>query len=296
MGGPRQPKATSEVRKSRRNSSPGSVQAPPEDHEAALDVRERRRSRFNVLWAMAKLLMGTALVLGCAFTVAFGAYRFAVTSDRFAVHRILAEGSRRFSEDQLLKLAGTRRGANLFGLDLAAAERQLTENPWIASAKLSRKLPDTLHIVVTEYTAEAMAVIDGDLYLITREGRPIKPLLAGEQHDFPVVSGVSGEQLGADRARALERLALGVEILRMYARMPVAEVFPAQEVHLEPTGLVRLIVGSRGITLELGKGPFRQKLLMAARVMSKVRARGENPGIVFLDNESHAERVVVRMR
>jgi cell division protein FtsQ len=57
-----------------------------------------------------------------------------------------------------------------------------------------------------------------------------------------------------------------------------------------------LTVGKDGVTLELGHGPWRKKLLMAARVIGRLRAKGQQPGIVFLDNEAHPERVVVRMR
>jgi hypothetical protein len=35
---------------------------------------------------------------------------------------------------------------------------------------------------------------------------------------------------------------------------------------------------------------------MAERVISELRQKGRAPGIVFLDNEAHPERVVVRMR
>ena len=61
-------------------------------------------------------------------------------------------------------------------------------------------------------------------------------------------------------------------------------------------GTTTLVVGSSGITFHLGKGPVRQKLLMAARVLARVRARQQTPTIVFLDNEAHPERVVVRLR
>ena len=35
---------------------------------------------------------------------------------------------------------------------------------------------------------------------------------------------------------------------------------------------------------------------MAAQVLGELGAKGRTPGIVFLDNEAHPERVVVRMR
>ncbi len=278
---------------------PRDVHAPTEEHEVEHEDDSDEvvsSAALAWIWPATKLLFGLALVLGSAFVVAWGAHTFAVTTERFGIVEVVAEGSRRYDEQQLLRLAGAKRGQNLFALDLAQAEAELTKDPWIASAKLTRKLPGTLEIRVDEYVAEAVAAIDGALYLVTREGQPILQLEGRYESDFPVVTGVSGAELAADRDRALERIALGIEILRKYERLKTAESFAAQEIQMAPDGQVSLVVGSNGLTLHLGKGPFRQKLLMAARVIGKVRARGQTPGIVFLDNEAHPERVVVRMR
>jgi cell division protein FtsQ len=243
-----------------------------------------------------KILFGIGVVLVAACVVAFGAYRFLTTTTRFAIERVEVQGSHRYGESDLLALGGIARGANLFGVDLAAAEKKLTEDPWIESAHVARKLPDGLSITVEELTASALAAIDGTLYLVTREGRPIKPLGEGDFNDYPVVTGIAAEQLANDRNLALERIASGLALIEQYKRLPVSQAFPPQEVALSLDGRVHMIVGVPAITLQMGHGNFRQKLLMAARIIGNVRAKGELPGIVFLDNEAHPERVVVRMR
>jgi len=57
-----------------------------------------------------------------------------------------------------------------------------------------------------------------------------------------------------------------------------------------------LTAGKTGVTLHLGRGPWRRKLLMADRVIERLARRGRVPGIIFLDNRAHPDRVVVRMR
>jgi cell division protein FtsQ len=89
---------------------------------------------------------------------------------------------------------------------------------------------------------------------------------------------------------------MGLEVLRDYAGLSIGHTYEPEEVNLAPDGSVVLTIGKKGTALHLGKGPFRQKLLMAARVLGKVQGGGDLPGIVFLDNEGHPERVVVRMR
>jgi hypothetical protein len=67
-------------------------------------------------------------------------------------------------------------------------------------------------------------------------------------------------------------------------------------VHLADDGRVTLIVGARGLHLELGRDNFRKKLQMAGRVLAELGAKGGQPEVIFLDNETHSERVVVRLR
>jgi cell division protein FtsQ len=280
-----------------------SVQAPSEHADpASLEEPSEHcpesgsSNRLNWLSSALKLLSGLLLVLGAAGAVAYGARHFAVTADRFAVREFKAEGSNRRSSEQLAKLAGVDRGDNLFALDLEALERKLVQDPWIASAQVTRKLPDTLQFEVEEYTASALAAIDGGLYLVTRQGHPIVEASGAESLDLPVITGVEADELVADRERAIERVARGVELIRRYERLPLARHWAPQEVHMASDGSVSLTIGKTGVVLQLGQGPFVQKLLMAARIMGKVQARGEIPSIIFLDNHAHPERVVVRMR
>jgi cell division protein FtsQ len=228
--------------------------------------------------------------------VALGARHLATTSDRFALEHLVVTGSTRFSEAQLCKLLGVQPGDNLFAVDLVPAERRLAEHPWIETVALRRKLPATLELDLVEYRAKALALLGDQLYLVTDRGHPIVPFDLDERGDYAIVSGVGLDELTIDRARALERIAQGVDILELYQRSSLAQTYDAQQVHLGSDGSIELVIGELGVSLMFGKGPLEQKLLMAARVLGKVRAQGELPKVVFLDNEAHPERVVVRLR
>lgn len=255
-----------------------------------------RRDPWAMLWAGVKLSVGFAIVLSISLAIAWGAHRYALTTPRFRVRDFDVRGNRHFSAGEVARIAGVERGLNLFAVDTDAAEAKLLESPWIRRAKMSRALPGTLRIEVAEREASAVASIEDVLYLVTPEGEPFKVVEPNDPSDLPVLTGVSARDLAVDRARAVERLALGLEIVREYESLPLSRTFEMEEAHLSPDGSVVLTVGKRGTTLHLGMGPFRQKLLMAARIVTKLSAGGEMPGIVFLDNEAHPERVVVRMR
>jgi cell division protein FtsQ len=243
-----------------------------------------------------KLSIGFAIVISISVAIAWGAHRYTLTTPRFNVKDFDVRGNRHFSAGEIARQAGVERGSNLFAVDTDAAEARLLDSPWVKRAKISRALPGTLRIEVAERQAAALASIEGALYLVTPDGEPFKAIEPRDSADLPVLTGVSARDLAVDRARAVERLGVGLEIVREYESLPISRTFELEEAHLSADGSVVLTVGKRGTTLHLGTGPFRQKLLMAARIVARLAANGEMPGIVFLDNEAHPERVVVRMR
>jgi cell division protein FtsQ len=255
-----------------------------------------RPPRLGAVWTAVKLSLGVAIVLGASLAIAWGAHQFALTTPRFAVVEFDVEGNRRASDAEIVRVAGLERGGNVFRVDLEGVERRMLQNPWIQSAKVSRRLPGTIAVEVVEREAAAIALLGDDLYLVTPKGLPFKLLDDRDPHDLPVVTGLGPRDFALDRDSAVERLGEALELIRYYDTLPLASVHPAEELHLETDGGVVMTIGTKPITLQLGKEGWRQRLAMAARVLGKLQRSGERPGILFLDNEAHSERVVVRMR
>jgi cell division protein FtsQ len=235
-------------------------------------------------------------VIGSSLGVAWGAHRYALMTPRFAIRDFQIQGARRLSHDQVLLLAGLKRGDNIFSVDVEQLERRLLENPWIATAKVRRRLPTELSIELLERQASALATLDGQLLLVSAAGELFKQRAPADPHDLPIFTGLSLDNLARDRERELARVGDLLEVLAEYERLPLAHAFPPQELHISAGGSVTVTVGKDGVALHLGKGPWREKLLMAKVVMGKAQRRGRVPRAVFLDNRAHAERVVVRMR
>jgi cell division protein FtsQ len=254
------------------------------------------RSALALLWSALKLASGLAVVVGASLAVAWSAHHYALTSPRFAIHTVDLIGAKRTTLEQLKSDGGISEGSNIFALDTDAFERKMLENPWISEVKVTRRLPSTLRIELTEREAAAVVALAEHVYLVTREGEPFKEVEPGDPYDLPLITGASPENLARDRAREIERIQTGLEVLRQYERVPLSKVYPAEEVHLADAGDVTLTAGKDGVALELGTGPWRKKLLMAEEVVGELRKKGRTPGIVFLDNQAHPERVVVRMR
>jgi cell division protein FtsQ len=243
-----------------------------------------------------RLLAGLTVVVGASAAVAWSIHRYAMTTPRFGVENVVITGNSRLTPSDITQQGGIEIGKNLFSFDTRAAEAGIVKNPWVSSAKVTRELPNTLKVEIVERKAAALAALGERLFLVTKEGEPFKEVKAEDPTDFPLVTGITASELGRDRGGALERMRTAVGILEKYQTLKLARVYPPEELHLEPSGHAMLTIGKQGITLALGLPPYARKIAMAAEVMGELRAKARTPGIVFLDNDAHPERVVVRMK
>ncbi len=246
---------------------------------------------------IARAALGFALVVGIGGTVAYGARRYVKTSPRFAVNEIVTIGGKHRTAEELATIAGVAKGQNIFTTDLDKAKQRLVADPWISDATLSRQLPGTVFVQVTEREpAGIVAMATGETYLVTREGTIIKRVEPSDPTDLPIVTGVKLEQLVDDRDGAARTIRRALDLAFDYDHAPLSGRAALQEIHVEANGEMNLVVGKNGIALHMGAPPYRRKLEQAVRVVAELDRRGAKADAIMLDNEARPDRVVVRMR
>jgi len=151
-------------------------------------------------------------------------------------------------------------------------------------------------ISVVEREAWAAATIGGELYLVTRDGDPFKRVSEGDPFDLPVITGIEAEKVSLDRTGVVNAYRRALDVVEDMDRAGISKRYPIQEVHLEKDGTIVMTIGKDAIALHLGNSRFREKIEQASRVLSELSRRKAQPSVIFLDNEAHPERVVVRMR
>jgi cell division protein FtsQ len=88
----------------------------------------------------------------------------------FTVDRVLADGRKETTSSQVLSTMGVRLGEPIFAVDLVAARDRLLTLPWVATATIERRLPDTLYVRVTETEPLALWQKQQRLHLLGRDG------------------------------------------------------------------------------------------------------------------------------
>lgn len=91
----------------------------------------------------------------------------------FSIQDVTVTGRAQTRKDDLLAAVGVDRGDPIFGFDTEAARQRIERLGWVRSATVTRLLPDTIRIEVSEREPFALWQRGGALSIIDAEGQPI---------------------------------------------------------------------------------------------------------------------------
>jgi len=121
----------------------------------------------------------------------------------YRVDDIFVEGRARTPRDQLLTALGVKRGDAILSVDLAAAQKRIEEIPWVRTATVERRLPNQIHILITERSPIALWQNKGRYFLVDHDGQ-----IVGDQIDdyagLPLTVGEGAPDHAAELLALLE--------------------------------------------------------------------------------------------
>ncbi len=134
----------------------------------------------------------------------------------FRVQDIFVDGRNRTPREELLAALKVQRGDPIFGIDLSATRQRLEEISWVKTAVIERRLPDEVHLLITERAPIVLWQNKGHYYLVDREGQVVGdeieeyaglPLMVGEgapDHAAELVQLLEAEPPLAKRVKAAQ--------------------------------------------------------------------------------------------
>jgi hypothetical protein len=108
----------------------------------------------------------TAMLVALAGECLYAAFH----SPRFLIRRIQVAGAKTLSPEDVTRLTGLRPGTNIFRANLYRANRALRSVPAIREANVSRVLPDTIAVTLTEREPRFLLSVATRLWEVDREG------------------------------------------------------------------------------------------------------------------------------
>jgi cell division protein FtsQ len=217
------------------------------------------------------------------------------TSPTFAISAIEIAGASRLASSEISESAGLTVGQNVFDISPGEARTNLLAHPWIADARVTRRLPDRWFVEIEERVPSAILMLD-EGWLVSSEGAVFKRLEPGDPADFPVITGIERNRFTEDRAFRTRVLLAIVALLSDWRAAGLWRREPISEIHVEANDSLTLRVGQDSAEIRLGAGPYRAKLDRLRRVLDELGQRHARPAYVYLDNVRRPDRVVVRVR
>lgn len=173
---------------------------------AVLPFTEAQIQRFLLGMALAAVLALAWFIANLAGLPGLLAERFGkVTADAgFVVSHVTVSGVERMNEQRIYERALAQRDQPMAGLDLGVLRQELLTLPWVADARVSRRLPDTLAIDIVERAPHAVLVKPDRLMLIDAQGHELEPIGERAARGKLRIEGPGASRQVADLDRLLD--------------------------------------------------------------------------------------------
>lgn len=171
---------------------------------------------FFILGAAAALLWFVANLAGIP-TLAQAKIAGMASNAGFEVRHIRPSGVEHMNIDRVYERVLIERDQPMPLVDLEATRERLLALPWVADARVSRQLPDTLAIDIVERQPHAVLVKPDRLMLIDTTGAELEPISQRKAREMLKISGpgaarqVDGLDRLLDAAPALKQKVTGAE-------------------------------------------------------------------------------------
>ena len=239
--------------------------------------RRNTRGRFAVIYRL------------MIFVVICGAIATALALF-FKVDQVEVSGNGRYSTEEIIEASGVTVGENLFFLNKYEAAARITQElPYVESAKIGRRLPNTLCIQVEECKRALAAEHEGELWLMCYNGKIADTAPVEDRDNYTVLTGLTlqeptiGQMAVADAGQENRLEALLPLLQQLHQKNMLQDL---QEIRLEESAYITLRYLNRFDVQLLWSADFDYKLEYLKAVVD--RLEDNEKGIIDLTQEGKA--------
>lgn len=255
--------------------------------EAATGPKKRSGSVTGQLGSVLTVLVTAALCYG-----GWEGYRWLTHAEMFSIAGVDVKGVRSMSDEDIRDVATMFTGQNVFRVDLGAATRRVTADPWVRDVRIERRLPNRISIFVTERVPVAVLYASNGKYLIDGEGVVMVPLRGGRE-DAPPLPVIA---LRDRRAVPREQMAAGAvkEALELLQELAARGGWDLGSVTVKADSAETVTIVYADHEFRIGSGNYNEKLRRMGEIVADMRQRGLTYTYVELRPERQAAVMVVK--
>ncbi|MEJ2691220.1 MAG: FtsQ-type POTRA domain-containing protein [Deltaproteobacteria bacterium] len=240
------------------------------------------------------LLLFTAASLGAVVLLAVGCglYRGMCRSSFFRLATVEVTGRQRTTERQIIEAGGIELHSSLLALSVDKICRNIEKLPWIEHVEIQRDWPGRIVIKVRERQPVALANVAGVLHYMDGSGVVFSKVSPGDDHDFPVISGLGQKYLTMKEPGEAVKSAL--QFLRYVRRNdPVLPRQNISEIAIQPAGDLVVYLADRPFPIYLGCDRMESSYYRLVKVLSWLYRKKEFEFTEYIRLDYLPEKVLV---
>ena len=257
-------------------------------------VKKAPKKRKPVNWrpiikGLSKGIAGAAVCTALGFG-GWQLYGLASRTTLLRLEAIEVSPLKRVTREEIVTLAGVRPGDSMLGLELEDVVARLSKNPWLEQVQVRRYFPHTLSITLSERTPQAVANV-GCLYYLDEKGVLFKSLVEGDRLDYPLITGLTEEELAKDPKGSREALKTALQLIDTLKAGGVFSLDDISEIHYSKGYGFTLFTMQGGVPVKLGNGDFGDKLARLAGIYKELEPQMQALDYIDLD---YADKIIVK--
>jgi cell division protein FtsQ len=245
------------------------LHAKPQATERRLNVRRVKRFVLTLTFLM---------------LAAFGVY-FLLRSDVFAVRSIDVRGVERTNAAELTAASGVKTGVNIWDVNLSAVTNRICENPWIRTASVTRQLPNSLVIQVTERKPVALVVYRTTFVAVDDAGVGLEIFSSLSGQELPLITGPVVTRVVLGRPVEAPGLIAGIRAVLPLSPDVLRQV---SEVNIGADGSLTMTLVTR-VSVYLGQpdGSLEKRVALLPSILADVAKQGKSIDYIDLRYEGN---------
>ncbi len=265
-------------------------QRPKNRNRSKKQKTPRKPINFRRFLKRATRAVGFLVMCSVMVIVCYEAYELIARTTFLKLEKIEVSRLKRLKRDEIVALSGVKPGDPMLHLDLRMVAEQIRRSPWVEKVRVNRYFPRTLSIEVSEW--EPAAIVNaGCLYYLDGKGEIFKPLARGDSLDFPVITGITEEDLAKDPAGCKGMLKAALGIADLLKAGSVFELQDISEIHVDKGYGFTLFTAQGGVPIKLGSDGFAEKLARLSRIYRDLSTQMQSVEYVDLN---YNDKIVVK--
>lgn len=169
------------------------------------NVKRKNGGRFSELWRTTRSvgswgLKISALLTGlaCISLLFVTLYSYLLTSPYIRLEQVEIAGVDEGMKKELQEMSGLSFELSLLAINVDDVQEKLEKHPWVRAVEVEKQFPHALLIRVEKEEPRAL-VAAGKLYYMNRFGKMFKEVGPDEALDFPIITGVSSDEVDREK-------------------------------------------------------------------------------------------------